>query len=73
MSPIPKKSLPWLPWLLLGSRTDNHVARTGAAPGRCVKDIIFSLVNIHFPLALLFPGPQLDSAIPELTQATFSG
>ena len=54
MSLIPKKSLPWLPWFLLGSGTDNCVARIRAAPGQLVKYMIFFLINIHFSLAPTF-------------------
>lgn len=42
-------------WFRLGSRTTTHVARIRADPGKLVKHITFSLVNMYFPFALLFP------------------
>ena len=64
MALIPKKSLPWPPWFLLGSGTDNLVSRSGRPLAKLVRYMIFSLGNISFPLALLSTTSQAGLGHP---------
>lgn len=58
MSLIPKQSLPWLPDSSLVPGLIIMQLRSGPPLSKLVKYIILPLINIHFPLARLFPRPQ---------------